>query len=251
MIHELYPEYFHLWDPVAVQKQELVRKATHVIAISESTKRDLIDFYNVEESRITVTHLGSSFQAEGTTSNLNLPGKYLLMVGSRGTYKNCYFTVRALSRLLKIQPEVHVVFAGGGRFSDDEKRFFAELDLADRVHHFPASDADLRVLYGRAEAFIFPSLYEGFGIPVLEAFSCGCPVLASSTAALREVAGDGALYFDPKSPHELVAGVERILHEPALRTELKNLGSERLKQFSWDRCAAQTMAVYRQILEKV
>jgi len=248
MIHELYPEHFHLWDPVSPQKRELVQKAAHVIAISESTKRDLIDLYDVEESRISVTHLGSSFQADGPLSNLTLPGKYFLMVGSRGTYKNCHFTLRALSRLLRSHPEIHIVFAGGGRFSDDEKRFFAELGLIERVYHFPAGDADLRALYSRAEAFIFPSLYEGFGIPALEAFSCGCPLLASNTAALREVAGDAALYFEPKSSHELVANVERILSEPQLRSALKQKGAERLKQFSWDRCAEQTMEVYRKVL---
>lgn len=248
MIHELYPEHFQMRDPVMPNKRELVHKAAQVIAISESTKRDLVNLYGLDPARISVVYLGSSLKADGPASDLPVPEKYFLMVGSRGTYKNCYFTARALSGLLKRRPDTHLVFAGGGRFSEDENRFFSELGLDGRVHHFPAGDADLRTLYGRAQAFIFPSLYEGFGIPVLEAFSCDCPVLLSNTAALREVAADAALYFEPKDLRGIAAAAERILDEPALGKRLRSAGSERLKQFSWEKCVQQTAAVYAEVL---
>jgi glycosyltransferase involved in cell wall biosynthesis len=116
------------------------------------------------------------------------------------------------------------------------------------VHQTPAPDESLRSLYARAEAFIFPSLYEGFGIPTLEAFSCGCPVLSSDTAALREVAGDAALYFEPKSVQSIQQAMVRILSESGLRNDLRKKGEQRLMLFSWKKCAAQTLAVYEKVL---
>jgi len=248
MIHELFPEHFQLRDPASAQKRELVQKAAHIIAVSECTKKDLMDLYGVAESRITVIYHGSSLRADGPSAQLVLPEKYFLLVGSRGTYKNCYFTVRALRDVLNRFSDVHLVFAGGGPFSEEERGFFFGLGLAERVHQAPAPDEALRSLYARAEAFIFPSLYEGFGIPTIEAFSCGCPVLSSDTAALKEVAGDAALYFEPKNVQSIQQAVVRILSEPGMREDLRKKGELRLQFFSWKKCAAQTVAVYEKVL---
>jgi len=248
MIHELYPEYFHLTDSVSADKRKLVEKAAHIITVSATTKRDLVNIHGIEESRITVVYHGSSLNSEGPEGNLQLPGKFLLMVGSRASYKNCYFALQALSKLFKRIPELSVVFAGGGPFSGGEQGYFSTLGLSGRIHYYPAGNSALRMLYKRAEAFIFPSLYEGFGIPLLEAFSCGCPVLSSNTAALREVAADAALYFEPKDLHAMESAVERILCESALRERLRVSGYERLSQFSWERCAKETTVVYEKVL---
>jgi glycosyltransferase involved in cell wall biosynthesis len=248
MIHERFPEHFQISDPASPQKLELVRRATHVIAISENTKKDLIEFCGIDESRISVTYLGSSLQDSPVLADLTLPGRYLLMVGSRGAYKNCYFAIRALRDVLSRYSDLHIVFAGGGEFSAEELKFFSGMGLAGRVHHFSAADAVLRTLYSKAEAFIFPSLYEGFGIPTIEAFSCGCPVLSSNTPALREVAQDATLYFDPKSIQSIQEAALRIIEESGLREDLRKKGAARLTGFSWKTCAAQTIAIYENAL---
>jgi len=248
MIHELFPEHFHLDDPVAAHKRLLVERAAQVIAISENTKRDLMAIYGVPDSKVSVVHLGGSLESIQIDRDLQLPRRYVLLVGTRVGYKNCYFAIRALSRLLAAQPDLTLVCAGGGVFTDAEVRFFTELGISDRVRYFRAGDAQLAALYRNAELFLFPSLYEGFGIPVIEAFSCNCPVVASRTPALLEVAGDAAEYFDPKCPDSLNNAALRIMSDRERRAELQRLGKARCAQFSWRECAMKTTAVYQSVL---
>jgi glycosyltransferase involved in cell wall biosynthesis len=248
MIHELFPEHFRLDDPVAAHKKLLVDRAAHVIAISASTKRDLMSVYGVPSTKVSVVHLGGSLETIEFDQALKLPQRYLLLVGTRVGYKNCYFAIRALSRLLAAQPDLTLVCAGGGSFSDAELRFFAELGISDRIRYYPAGDAQLATLYRKADAFLFPSLYEGFGIPVIEAFSCECPVVASNTPALMEVAGEAAEYFDPKCLDSLSEAVLRVTSNSRRRAELQSLGKARIAQFSWRDCAIKTAEVYQSIL---
>jgi glycosyltransferase involved in cell wall biosynthesis len=246
MIHEIFPEHYPLVDSVSTNKKALAHEAAHIIAVSACTKRDLVSIYGVPEERISVIHHGSSLGSMGATDESPLPPvRYLLMVGMRGGYKNIYFAMRSLVNLLTEMPDLTLVCAGGGAFTEEEIRFLADLGLSARVRHYSVSDARLATLYRHAEALVFPSLYEGFGIPVVEAFSCGCPVVASNTAALKEVAGNAAEYFDPKDPKSICDAVTRVIVASDRRAELVANGKVRLARYSWSECVAKTIDVYK------
>jgi len=255
MIQETYPDNFDRRDPAPAWKKRLVEDATQIIAISDNTKKDIVKFLGMDPDRIQVIHLASSFNPEKDPplprlgGEKNIPEKYLLFCGNRFSYKNFTFMIKALSPVLKKEVNMHLVCAGGGKFTDSEKKLIREIGLVSRVHNFPADDATLVQLYNNAYAFIFPSLYEGFGIPVLEAFSCGCPALLSNTSSLPEVGGDAALYFDPVDGASLADSVERIIADESIRANLIARSRERAKLFSWEKTAAMTKKVYETALE--
>jgi glycosyltransferase involved in cell wall biosynthesis len=245
MIHEKYMDKFPELQAdrkVLAQKKILAAKADHIIAVSQNTSNDLQQYLNVPASKISVIHLGSSFssfQNETTTES----GEYFLYVGNRGAYKNFDFMLGAISSLL-IKENIWLVCAGGRPFNKAEHEKIAALGLTRYVRQVNVNDEKLKSLYAGAIAFVFPSLYEGFGIPVLEAFACGCPCLLSNTSSLPEVAKDAALYFDPADSGSLTHAVEVILIDNGLRASLINKGRERLRSFSWLRHTEQTMDVY-------
>ena len=246
MIHELFPEHFPSDDITKNWKKETIESAARIIAISENTKKDLIRFYGIDEERITVIHLASSLKLANTTPGpFSLPSKYLLFVGQRKDYKNFLGFVEAVSSLIRYHPDLRIVCAGGGRFTAEEEKLFDKLHIRDKIVQLSVRDDLLATLYKNALAFVFPSLYEGFGIPVLEAFSCVCPTVLSNTSSLPEVGGDAALYFDPADALSICSAVEEVIRNRALREELKRKGFERAKEFSWEKTALQTKEVYR------
>lgn len=248
LIHEVFPEHY-LFDPTIRAKEEVIRRASRIIAISHSTKKDLVEIFRIPAEKIDVVHLATSFSPETCPpARLTLPGKFFLHVGSRGGYKNCYFLLRALREILEADHSLHIICAGGGPFENIEKTYLENLSLSDRVHYHEASNPSLVALYQRALALICPSLYEGFGLPVTEAFNCGCPVLSSRASSLVEVAGDAALYFDAKNILSIQDTVSRVLKDPALLAGLREKGTHRAKDFSPQKCARETAAVYARVL---
>ncbi|MFN3695152.1 MAG: glycosyltransferase family 4 protein, partial [Ignavibacterium sp.] len=170
-------------------------------------------------------------------------------VGSRKYYKNFIFTINSIADLLLREKEMYFICAGGGNFTRKEHKVFKELKIESKIKQIPVDDNILGALYSNALAFIFPSLYEGFGIPILESFSCGCPVICSNISSLPEVAQDAAEYFDPYNKSSIKSAVEKIISDNLRREELKTLGFERLKFFNWERTALHTYKVYKQALE--
>jgi len=124
-----------------------------------------------------------------------------------------------------------------------------KLNVLHKVHHIKINDISMKILYKNAQAFVFPSLYEGFGLPILEAFSCGCPAILSNSSSLPEVGGDAAIYFDPVDEESLIYAVETVLFNEKYRQELIRKGYERLKQFSWEKGAVATKNVYYSLVE--
>jgi glycosyltransferase involved in cell wall biosynthesis len=246
MTHEIYPEYFVWYDQIARQKRKITRLADRVIAISENTKRDLIQYHRIPEEKIEVIHHGFN-KLEEVGQSVEIPGKYLLYVGNRGGYKNFLFFLEAVSPIL-IQEKLRLVCAGGGRFSHAERKEISRLGVSHLLTQFEISPGQLAFLYRNAIAFVFPSLYEGFGMPVLEAFSAGCPVILSNVSSFPEVAGDAGVYFDPRDAHSIYEAVKGVLSDGNLRTILKNSGIERLQEFSWKNTAEKTMTVYKKLL---
>ena len=249
MIHEIYPEYFSLTDLTSERKRKLAQKAAKIIAISEHTKKDLVQFCNIPAEKIEVIHLANSMDCnlDVKTQPLALPSRYILFVGSRSVYKNFYFFISSIRSILEADSALHIVCAGSS-FSKNELDFFDQHGLTGKVHCHSVSDAELGLLYKQAIVFIFPSLYEGFGLPVLEAFGSSCPVVLSNTGSLPEVGGDGAIYFEPKDAHSLQTAISAVLYSEKTRANLIESGNARLRLFSWDKTGCATESVYREVL---
>jgi len=248
MIHEMFPEMYASDDPTSNWKKELVDKASRVIAISESTKRDLVRIFGTPEDKISVVHLASSLtpKADGV-STLALPDRYILFVGERIRYKNFTLFIKSIAPLLIKNSDLFVVCAGGGGFTNTESHLFTELSISSQVVLYTLDDMALTWLYRKATMFVFPSLYEGFGMPVLEAFSCDCPVIVSDTSSFPEVAQEAAMYVDPLNGESIRQAVEEVLNDREVRERLARLGKKQLEQFSWEKTAVQSMAVYRSV----
>jgi len=250
MTHELFPDIVHWFDKSAEQKKLLVTKAKKIIAISDNTKKDLVKLLKVPAEKIEVIHLASAINS-GLSENkekLKLPERYILYVGSRNYYKNFSNTVAAFNELVKNDDKLFLVCAGGGKFVDREIRLFNELKLADKIIHKPADDNSLAALYSNAILFIFPSLYEGFGIPALEAMNCDCPLALSNISSLPEVGGDAAIYFDPNDPKDICNQMSKIIYNENFRNQLIEKGKDRRKEFSWKKTAIETKNLYEQCL---
>jgi len=247
MVQEIFPDV--LIDKI--QKENVIENAIKIIAISDNTKADIIKFYDTDPKKIEIIHLATSLKLYNGDSDLNLPQKYILFVGKRGTYKNFTFFINSISSLLFEEKELYLICAGGGFFSPDEMHLMNDLKIKRKVLHYPiTNDSTLSQLYRKAILFVFPSLYEGFGIPVLEAFSCGCPVAASNCSSLPEVGGDAAIYFDPNDSDSIQKVIEDIVHNNSLQDSLRIRGYQRLKLFSWEKTALDTKKVYENLLSQ-
>ena len=250
MIHEIYHEMFSSKDETSKKKKLLAQKATKIIAISENTKKDIIRFFNIDEQKIEVIYLANSINPSKSTDdiNINLPKRFILFVGSRGGYKNFNLFIEAISTLLIEDTELNIVCVGGGNFKEMEKEKFKKLNIINKIFQYSISDNILAYVYQKAIAFVFPSLYEGFGIPILEAFSCRCPVISSNASSLPEVAGDAAIYFDPTSRLSILSSIQKVIYDNNLRNQLIYKGYRRVKEFTWEKTAKKTKKLYKDIL---
>jgi glycosyltransferase involved in cell wall biosynthesis len=260
LIFERYPEH-HTATNRAFLKQAMptfVRAATHIIAVSEQTKRDLMELYGTPAEKITVVYEGidAGFSPAGPDAVERVRGiysperPYLLMVGTLEPRKNHLTAVRALARLKAAGRPHRLLIAGGqGWLFDEIRRQIDSLGLHDDVRFTGyVPDAELPALYSGAACLLLPSLYEGFGFPVLEAMACGTPVVCANVSSLPEIAGDAALLVPPMDDEALAAIVARVLADPELAAKLVRAGLEQAGRFSWSRCAGQTVAVYEGVL---
>jgi glycosyltransferase involved in cell wall biosynthesis len=251
MIHEKFSEYFSVRDPTSQEKASAVKRADHVICISERTRQDLIELFGVDPARTSVVYHGFTLsnQAESGMRTASFERPFLLYVGNRGGYKNFKGLLRAYAASNRIKNNFDLICFGGGEFTTDEKNDFQQLGLsAKNVHHASGGDEILAGYYRGASAFIYPSLYEGFGISPLEAMSFDCPVVCSGVSSIPEVVGNAGEMFDPYDPDSIRTAIERVVGDDAVRQILINRGKERLKLFSWKRCAQETLGIYRRVL---
>jgi len=232
-------------------------KARHVIADSEHTRGDLIRLLGVPPARVTAVPLGvnGDFRPPDEAAKVafrarqNLPAHYLLYLGTLEPRKNLVALVRAYARLWRSGLDWPLVLAGGkGWLYEDIFRAVAEEGLTEHVR-FPGYVAyeDQPLWYGCATAFVYPSTYEGFGLPVLEAMACGTPVVASTASSVPEAAGDAAILVDPHDGEALTAAIERVARDAALRDDLGRRGLARAALFPWSRTAAETVRVYARV----
>lgn len=224
--------------------------ATKIIAVSETTKLDIVKSYKIPENNITVIHNGYEKKHLPSESKLKLPGNdhpYILYVGTLQPRKNIDTLIEAFYKYQQLHPDFKLVIAGKkGWLYEKIFQLVTDLGLEDDVYFTDyISDNQLIFLYKNAFCFVMPSLYEGFGIPPLEAMSFGCPVISSMTSSLPEIAGDAALYFDPESSYDLAEKLKELKDDTVLRKALIKKGHLRIKQFSWENCADETLATIK------
>jgi len=252
MIHELFPQMFSASDNTSQWKRNAFARVDHIISISHSTKKDLVELFGIDEDKISVVHLGvdiSSFEySDNNDSGLsNKP--YLLYVGARGGYKNFERVLGAMATSAHLKKDFDLLAFGGGVFTASENSTISRLGFAKhQIKQTGGDDSKLVELYHTASAFIYPSLYEGFGLPPLEAMACSCPVISSNTSSMPEVIGTAGEYFDPNSVDEIRESIERVVYSSSRIDELKTLGLKRAKLFAWDKCATETLAVYKKLV---
>jgi glycosyltransferase involved in cell wall biosynthesis len=254
MIHELFCKDFTVRDNTTKLKKIAVARADHVICISDNTKQDLMKLFGTPSSKISVIHLGfEQFNAEVTSvaSSEVLYKPFILYVGSRSGYKNFMGFLKSIASSKKLLNDFQIVAFGGGGFSVAELSIIKSLGFAsNQVKQVTGNDTVLTEFYRKARAFIYPSLYEGFGIPPLEAMAQQCPLISSNASSMPEVIGDAAEFFTPTSTDDMCRAIEAVVYSDARIGDLKNKGLARLNAFSWNKCTQETLEVYRSLAGK-
>jgi glycosyltransferase involved in cell wall biosynthesis len=198
---------------------------------------------------VSVIHLGFELHKLDCNQYIITDKPYLLYIGWREWYKNFGSFLKCYSTSKRLMKDFNIVAFGGGNFSNIEKQLFKSLGIQEgQVIQVSGDDDKLANYYCNATAFVFPSLYEGFGLPPLEAMAHDCPVISSNTSSMPEVIGDAAEYFDPKSEEQTVHAIENVVYSETRKKELIMKGRKRHKRFSWAKCSNETHEIYKQFL---
>lgn len=249
MIHEIFAKQMDAKGYEAEVKRKAILTAQAIICVSENTKKDLLERYSISEDKISVTYLASEIDASLSYGSESVPSRpYYLYVGSRTiSYKNFDGLLLAFSKAVSVNPDVALCVVGPP-FKDIELKLIEDLKLTEHIEHYGyVKDTHLAKLYRCSVAFIYPSLYEGFGIPPLEAMACGTVVVASNSSSIPEVVGDAGILFDPKATGDLADILLSLLDGSQERDTLIAKGYQRTKEFSWDKTVSQTLDVYRSV----
>jgi len=242
LVHEKF-DYFYdknLINP----KIKSIDYADQIICISNNTKKDLLNYYKVDESKVSVIHLG--VEKKKNIKEIQFDKPIILYVGYRGRYKNFTNFIKAYSTSLILTKNFKIVCFGGGEFTTQEKKYFKELNIdKNQILQVSGNDHQLNQYYKSAEFYIMPSIYEGFGLPILEAMSCGCPVLCGNKGSLTEVANDAAIYFNPNDVESMKDSMEKYVDTPELKEKFKIAGYKNIEKFTWESCAKSTIKIYK------
>ncbi len=250
MIHEIFPAYFTKEEEIMANKKLVCEKSDKIVAISASTKKDILKFYpTIKEDKVRVIYLSQSIDTKEVNTLGILPSKYVLFIGKRGLYKQFDTLLKAMLPVFEQDRDIKILCAGGGKLSGAEQQQLTDLKLQDRIVQYNFNDNELFSIYQKAALFVFPSEYEGFGIPALESMVCGCPVILSNTSSLPEIAEDAALYFEPNDVIGLTTAIKEILYNDAVRESLVAKGYEQAKKFSWKKMTEEYLETAREILK--
>jgi len=258
-IHDLIPELFYgstysavirsgliRLFPIQSLKRQLIERAARIVAVSLNTKNDLVRLYGAAPDKVDVIHpgVGNSVIYHGGSTPRRTPECFILITGRRWGYKNFLGVARSIGDTLRAKPDLHLLCVGGGQLTAEEMSVFESCGCSSRVIQMDLTDAELAWAYAHAVAFVFPSLYEGFGIPILEAFANGCPTILSNRSCFPEIGDEAALFFDPDSPSQLETLLRRVVGDCELRRELAGRARVRLRDFSWTRSAQAHAGCY-------
>ena len=245
MTHEKFPELLDRRGRHAELKRRAIKKADAIICVSEHTKNDLLEMFPECESRTRVIYHATELGEVAPDESMAKPDRpFVLYVGSRARHKNFGGLLRAFKIALSRDGELQLRTVGS-EFSKSEKQTIQELGLEKHIiNHGIVDDRKLARLYRLSLCFVYPSFYEGFGLPLLEAMSCETPVLAANNSCIPEVVRDAALLFDPNSKSDLADAMTFLFRNPCVRDQLISEGRTRCKEFSWEKSAWQTLKTY-------
>ncbi|MDO8658655.1 MAG: glycosyltransferase family 1 protein [Candidatus Levybacteria bacterium] len=250
LVFEIYPDmYPGSSKKLSKQTKNMVKNSNHIIAISQSTKNDLIKFCNADHKKIDVVYCACSNTFTYESKKNNNKDKYFLSAGSLKKTKNIPGLIKGYEHFLSNTDDAPMLYiAGGDKWLDPEiKKTLEEIpkSIRDKIKFLGfVEDDTLRDLYKNATAFVSPSFYEGFGIPFLEAMSCGCPVICSKSGSIPEVVGNAGLYVNPENPKEIGNALLKIFVDKNLKQKLIKKGLEKAKQFSWKNSAKKIFDLY-------
>ncbi len=250
LAHEIYHNEYNKPSNHRPKKNSL-ENVDRIICPSNKTKNDLIDFYGIPSSKIEVIYMGTNkfFENDNEQIVKSLTKPFILYVGDRKRYKNFLNLLKAFALSSKLQNDFCLVCCGGGQFSKEELDIINKYKInRSQILQFDVNDDDLFHLYKNAQIFVFPSKYEGLGMPPLEAMSLGCPVVSSNHEAILEAVGDAACLFNPNEPEDIKFNIENVIYSSEKINDLKNRGFERSKLFTWTKCAKETLNIYKEIL---
>ncbi len=225
--------------------KKIIKNAERIISISHNTRKDIIETFNVNPEKIDVIYHG--YNKPKIKPEKNIYGRYILFVGLRHGYKNFTIAVNAISTLLKSETDIMLICVGA-HFDKSEITQFNRLKISDQVIALRVDENSLNNLYAHALLLVYPSLYEGFGMPILEAFANDCPVCLSDASCFPEIAGKAGVYFDPYDQESILAAIIKVIYNNSYRVQIINLGKERLAEFSWSKTASQTVLSYTKAL---
>lgn len=251
LIHEKFEKLYKLPKDYKVKKKIFLKKMDHIICISNNTKKDLIDFYNIDENKINVVHLGIIQEKEEKLKEIQLEPKkpFILFVGSRKRYKNFLGFLKAFSLSKNLINDFDIVCFGNQLFSEEENLAIDNLKLRENMYLVMGDDNELNNYYKNAELFIFPSLYEGFGLPMLEAMKNGCAISCSNTSSLQEIGEGVADFFSPNDEESILNSLKKVLYSKDYQKKLIKNGYNKVSKFSWNNCAKSTLEVYKKVDE--
>ena len=207
----------------------------------------MIDIYGINKDNIDVIYLANPLNGNFIQTEVIFPKRYILFVGGRSGYKNFNFCIESISKFL-IQNDIILVCAGGGNFTDNEILLIKKFNLQNHIIQKSIDQNILYNLYKNADAFIFPSLYEGFGLPILEAFSCGTPCLLSNGGSLPEIGANAAIYFDPNDWDSINNALFKLFNNTEKRVEIISKGYNRLLDFTWEKTYEKTITYYESLI---
>lgn len=246
LIGELFPTKIKRYKRRNSDQEKTVKICDFIIAVSQNTKKDIVGTYGVDETKVQIIYLGVS-NLGIKKSLIDLPTyPYVLHVGKRDGYKNFMFTVESIAQCESLS-SLNIIAFGGGAFSNTEISRFSELNMKTRVKHVSGGDQVLKYFYTNAAALVYPSLYEGFGIPPLEAMRSRCPVIVANRASIPEVCGKLAYYFDPTSKVSLARKLIEIIENTSMYP-LEAAYNHSLS-FSWEQTTGSTLRIYQELLK--
>ena len=250
MIHEIFPQYFDNDSMIVKNKLILMEKSSKIIAVSQNTKNDILKIYpHINESKIEVIYHGSSIKINNKLK-VSLPINYILFVGARDNYKNFQFLLNSISDILLNDKTLKLVCAGGGKFTSYEKKLIDKLNLTNNVIQNNFNENELGHYYKNAKCFIFPSEYEGFGIPILESMACGCPIVLTNSSSFPEVAGNAGIFFELNNSVDLKNKIENLLQNDEIRKEYSSKGFEQVKKFDWRIASEKCFKLYQSVIKQ-
>ncbi len=246
LIHEKF--FLNIYKNNYFPKKKALEEADHIICISENTRQDLLDIYKINPKKTSVIYLASSFSYDQAKVEKKQVSS-ILYVGDRGRYKNFYNFIKSISNSKLLKNKIKINCFGSTPFSKQELSFFLDEGFhLEFINHIIGDNNILKNLYLNSSVLVYPSLYEGFGLPILEAMSLGCPVLCSNTSSMKEIGGNSVKYLDPKNIDNMTNAIEQIISSKEERELLIKRGFEQNKLFSWQKCAKETLAVYNHVI---